>query len=38
VIDAAEAETILAIYAEYGDLMSEAEMPPLDWATEPARG
>jgi hydrogenase assembly chaperone HypC/HupF len=37
VIDAAEAETILAIYVEYGDLMTSDEVP-VDWASEPARG
>jgi hydrogenase expression/formation protein HypC len=37
VIDAAEAEVILAMYAEMGDLMSEGQELP-EWATEPARG
>jgi hydrogenase expression/formation protein HypC len=37
VIDAAEAETILAMYAEYSDLMTTEEVP-VGWAGEPARG
>jgi hydrogenase assembly chaperone HypC/HupF len=38
IIDAAEAAAILAIYAEYGDLMSGAEEVPVDRAGEPACG
>lgn len=38
VIDAAEAQAILAIYAEYGRLVTAADEAPVHWPTEPARG